>query len=92
MYVQRTIFAMATKLKFTIQAVTDAPCVCFSDELLAAYPDAKVILTLRDKQKWLASMETAYYRILESRDWKWFRALSALDLVSCIPGTMLIGH
>lgn len=55
--------------------------MCFSDELIAAYPDAKVILTNRDPDKWLASMETAYYKILASPDWKWFRALSALDLV-----------
>lgn len=30
------------------QAVTDNPCVIFYKELLAAYPDAKVILTERD--------------------------------------------
>lgn len=30
------------------QAVTDTPCIIFYKELLAAYPDAKVILTERD--------------------------------------------
>lgn len=30
------------------KAVTDYPAACFVDELLAAYPDAKVILTVRD--------------------------------------------
>jgi hypothetical protein len=30
------------------KAVTDYPTSCFVDELLAAYPDAKVILTVRD--------------------------------------------
>ena len=71
------------KLLRRYSAVTDAPCACFSDELLEAYPQAKVILTNRDPMKWLASMETAYYRILESEDWKWFRALADLDFVSC---------
>jgi len=28
--------------------VTDYPAACFSEELVAAYPDAKVILTVRD--------------------------------------------
>lgn len=30
------------------QAVTDTPCVIFYKELLEAYPDAKVVLTVRD--------------------------------------------
>jgi hypothetical protein len=38
-------------------AVTDAPAVCFADELISAYPDAKVVLTTRDPDKWLVSME-----------------------------------
>jgi len=59
--------------------------VCFSDELFAAYPNAKVILSNRDPDKWLASMEDAYYKILSSPEWKWFRALSALDLVTPMP-------
>ncbi|KAJ7483542.1 hypothetical protein FB451DRAFT_1234925 [Mycena latifolia] len=37
------------------QAVTDAPCMLFSEELIAAYPDAKVILTNRDPAKWWKS-------------------------------------
>jgi hypothetical protein len=37
-------------------AVTDSPCVFFYEELLKAYPDAKVILTVRDSpQQWVAS-------------------------------------
>jgi hypothetical protein len=30
-----------------LQAGTDMPCVNFSDEMIAAYPNAKVILTTR---------------------------------------------
>ena len=59
--------------------MTDAPCVNFSDELLAAYPDAKVVLTTRDVDKWLPSMERSYYKILA---WKWWMALAAIDDVN----------
>jgi hypothetical protein len=39
------------------QAATDTPCVIFYRELLAAYPDAKVILTVRDDvDQWFDSM------------------------------------
>ncbi|PWY66525.1 hypothetical protein BO94DRAFT_332000 [Aspergillus sclerotioniger CBS 115572] len=39
------------------QAVTDTPCVVFYAELLAAYPDAKVILTVRDSpEQWFTSI------------------------------------
>ena len=34
------------------QAVTDFPCCMFPEELLEAYPDAKVILTNRNVDKW----------------------------------------
>ena len=37
------------------QAVSDIPAVVFSEELIRAYPDAKVILTLRDVDAWYAS-------------------------------------
>jgi hypothetical protein len=72
---------IALELTHVSQAVTDAPCVCFSDELIDAYPNAKVILSNRDPDKWLASMETAYYKILCHPDFKWFRALCAIDTV-----------
>ena len=64
---------------FAKQAVTDAPCVNFADELLSAYPDAKVVLTTRDVDRWLPSMERSYYKILA---WKWWMALAAVDDVS----------
>ena len=34
------------------QAVCDVPAVHFCDELIEAYPEAKVILTVRDFDKW----------------------------------------
>ena len=40
----------------TIQAVTDTPCAVFWRELLAAYPDTKTIMTVRDSpQQWFDS-------------------------------------
>jgi len=57
------------KLLGSYSAVTDMPCANFPDELIAAYPDAKVILTTRDPDKWIASVESSFYRILGSRTW-----------------------
>ncbi|KAL3427274.1 nad dependent epimerase [Phlyctema vagabunda] len=37
-------------------AVTDIPAVCFSPELIALYPDAKIILTTRSVDSWYESM------------------------------------
>jgi hypothetical protein len=39
----------------TIQAVTDVPHILFAEELIAAYPEAKVILTTRDPEEWWKS-------------------------------------
>lgn len=58
------------KLLSRYSAVTDAPCACFAEALIAAYPNAKVILSTRDVERWMASMETAYYKILGWRSWQ----------------------
>lgn len=60
------------------QAVTDAPCVNFASELVAAYPTAKVILTKRDPDKWLKSIFHTYHRILTC---KYFQLAAVLDPV-----------
>lgn len=39
-------------------AVTDMPAACFGPELIAAYPDAKVVLTVRDVEAWYESFNT----------------------------------
>ncbi len=44
-----------------MQATTDIPCNMFIDELLAAYPNAKVILTERDIESWMTSMNRTFY-------------------------------
>lgn len=39
------------------QAVTDLPASAFTPELIAAYPDAKLILTQREENSWYASCQ-----------------------------------
>jgi hypothetical protein len=53
-------------------AVTDAAANCFAAELIAAYPDAKVILNERaDINKWHASILSNIVAVNEDW-WKWF--------------------
>ncbi|RAL12371.1 sulfotransferase family protein [Aspergillus homomorphus CBS 101889] len=50
------------------QVVSDFPAICFSEEIIAAYPTAKVILTTRDLDKWhTRSMQKAFQPLLDSR-------------------------
>ena len=50
----------------------------FVDELLAAYPNAKVILTERDTESWLVSMQNTFYVLLS---WESFYYLAPLGPV-----------
>ncbi|XWW94766.1 hypothetical protein V2A60_002714 [Cordyceps javanica] len=64
------------------QAVLDMPAAFFAKELMAAYPDAKVILTVRDTESWFASVTKTLRPIHES----WLTVLvSALDRVLLMP-------
>ncbi|TGO61643.1 hypothetical protein BOTNAR_0126g00150 [Botryotinia narcissicola] len=54
------------KILTGFSATTDMPAVNFSEELLIAYPDAKVILITRDPDKWIASVERSIYAIIYS--------------------------
>jgi hypothetical protein len=56
--------------------VTDIPAVLFSEELLQAYPSTKVILTKRDPDKWVRSMDQT---ILHAMSWPSWRYLSPFD-------------
>jgi hypothetical protein len=42
-------------------ATTDQPAAPLWDKLAARYPDAKIVLTLRDPEKWYASMMATIY-------------------------------
>jgi len=52
------------KVLGSYSAVADIPSACFPDEFIAAYPNAKVVLGVRDPDKWVASVETSFYTIL----------------------------
>lgn len=54
---------VSAKLTRTPKAVADWPAIAFSEELLAAYPEAKVILPGRDVDSWHSSvLKTVYWR------------------------------
>ncbi|MCJ1248998.1 hypothetical protein MMC30_006219 [Trapelia coarctata] len=48
-------------------AVTDIPAAIFHAELIAAYPNAKVVLTTRNVDSWYVSMMQTVYKIYTSR-------------------------
>ncbi|KAJ7457748.1 hypothetical protein FB451DRAFT_1047209 [Mycena latifolia] len=49
------------------QAVTDAPAILFSEELVAAYPDAQVVLTNRDPERWWKSYNESLGAVFRSK-------------------------
>lgn len=49
-----------------IQAVTDIPAACFAPELIAAYPNAKIILTTRSADSWQKSMLSTIHALQSS--------------------------
>ncbi|GFF30442.1 hypothetical protein IFM61606_10537 [Aspergillus udagawae] len=44
------------------QAISDIPAICFAEDLIRAYPEAKVILTVRDVDKWHESAKKSVMR------------------------------
>lgn len=48
-------------------AVTDMPCACFWEELILAYPEAKIVLVERDIEDWYTSFEAAVVTTLFSK-------------------------
>lgn len=57
------------KLLGDFDAAEDVPAICFAEELIAAYPEAKVILNTRDVDAWLRSMDGTAGRVLRWRGW-----------------------
>lgn len=57
----------------------DIPCLLFIDEMLAQYPNAKVILTNRDVESWNRSMRDTFFIVF---NWRTFPLIAALDPVS----------
>lgn len=45
------------------QATTDWPCCTFYEQLMQTYPDAKVLLSVRDPERWYESVTATIYRV-----------------------------
>ncbi|KAL8842519.1 MAG: hypothetical protein Q9170_000473 [Blastenia crenularia] len=55
------------RMLWNYDSVSDEPCCLFVEELTAAYPDAKVILTTRTPESWLRSVQEAILVVLSWR-------------------------
>ena len=58
------------------QAAVDLPTYAFYTELMAQYPDAKVILTLREPEEWYASALQTIFRLPSPSVMKLLRMMS----------------
>lgn len=67
---------------YALKVLEDIPSVLFADELRAAYPEAKVILTNRDPDSWLESMKKTFFVVTE---WKTLPLITRWDKVSQYP-------
>ena len=57
------------------QATVDWPACDFTQELMAKYPDAKVLLTVRDPEKWYDSCRNTIYMLYQKPSMKLIRSL-----------------
>ncbi|KNG91244.1 hypothetical protein ANOM_000316 [Aspergillus nomiae NRRL 13137] len=57
------------RMLWNYDAASADPCCFFVQEMIAAYPDAKVILTTRPRDAWLRSMQTFLLEILSWKSW-----------------------
>lgn len=77
-------------------SILDIPCCLFVDELVAAYPDAKVLLNYRkDADAWLKSMQKTLFAVFAWPSWqilqytepqfcgRWFRLVNLIMNVFC---------
>ncbi|CAK8698378.1 unnamed protein product [Clavelina lepadiformis] len=46
-----------------VDVVTDAPACNFWEEISEAFPDAKIVLTLRDEESWWRSLQKQFERM-----------------------------
>lgn len=49
-------------------SLLDVPAICFAEELMAAYPEAKIILNYRDMESWMRSYDNTCGRVMR---WNW---------------------
>ena len=57
-------------------AVTDVPALAFSEDLVAAYPEAKVVLMERNIESWYTSFDDAVVKVMWGR---WGHLIASLD-------------
>ncbi|ERF72025.1 hypothetical protein EPUS_08419 [Endocarpon pusillum Z07020] len=57
------------------QAVCDLPSAAFADELIASYPEAKVVILNRDVDKWYISMTQTILKVASPNAWSVLRDL-----------------
>ncbi|KNG84588.1 hypothetical protein ANOM_007889 [Aspergillus nomiae NRRL 13137] len=58
------------QLTSDFDAIIDTPCCLLVDELIAAYPTAKVILNYRDPHRWLESMQDTVFAAARWPSWR----------------------
>ncbi|KAF2870479.1 hypothetical protein BDV95DRAFT_607649 [Massariosphaeria phaeospora] len=68
------------KLLGDYDAVTDLPGVAFANELVEAYPEAKVILTNRPYAEWEQSMQASIWNLFTWRLFNWCRLLTITQM------------
>ncbi len=71
--VSRVHIQYTSKTDGRAQCILDTPCCFFAEELVTAYPDAKVILNYRDPEEWMTSMNNTIFKIQQWSCWKWLR-------------------
>jgi hypothetical protein len=60
------------------RATVDWPGTTFYEQLMQAYPEAKVILTVRDPDRWYDSARTTIYGVVSATTSPFFRLLAAV--------------
>ena len=55
----------------------DLPAACMVSELVAAYPDARFVLTTRPVDQWLRSMNATVFPVMRWRSWQVLRPFDA---------------
>lgn len=73
------------KLFERYQAAVDWPACDFYEEIMKAYPDAKVLLTVRDPQRWYESVRSTIYQAGRGDPSPFFSSIVSSVMQSVIP-------
>lgn len=72
------------------QATVDWPACTFYKELMETYPDAKVLLTVRDPEKWYESAQSTIYPPLNRKPFLYFKFLLKLLFPKMFPPLRMV--